>query len=449
MIDLGLRRIILGLALGVALFGATVTLTPSHAMAQSQELLDALVRAQGFYDNLALSDAEKELEDALALADRLGLGESAEAAQLHLFLGIVRQPLGGDDATAAAFREALLIDRDVALPADYSTPGLNAILDRERAALPAEQPETPEVTPPEVVTPTLNHSPVSSGFGGEPIVFQVDVPATVPVYRVVLYFRRFGESTYKDVEMAPRGETSFAHTLTGDAVCSSQIDYYIEALDRTGNILASEGDRVAPMAVSILQGGKCKGGKVTTGPPPKEIDEPGERQYVFLQISPGTAAGLVLESSTPVVNPDASVAPGLATAPFHLMVELGFIITPELHMSATYRNQFVFLTDGVEVEPIFGGKLRWWFDNDGAFVMYTAVGGGFGHVRHLITVQLNDGGGQFVDTIKHGPGHAGAGFGFGLKASDNIAFILDVYPMLLFPEVSANLDLNLGLRVAF
>ncbi len=421
------------------------------AAQDNSQLTDSLTRAQEFYDTLALSEAEKEIEDALALAERLGMGNDPAVADLHIFMGIVRQPLSGDDAAAAAFRQALLVNRDVQLPTDYATPALQSILDKERAALPPIEPIKPDppVDPPPVEGPALRHSPVSSGYAGEPLVFDAEIPPTVPVYRVVLNYRRFGESDYTTTEMAPKGDTGFAFTLPGAQVCGSRIDYYIVALDRTSAVLAEEGNRISPLSVAVLGGSTGCDGKIT-----KPIDDPppgddGERQYVFFMLSPGTGTGLVLESSTPLVNPDSDVAPGVALAPLHLNVELGVQITNSLHLSATYRNQFVFLTDGLEIEPIFGGKLRWWFDNEGDFIMYTGVGGGFGNVRHLITVTLADGQGTFNDTINHGPIHASAGFGFGYRATPNVALVFDIYPMVLFPDVSAHVDLNAGLRLSF
>ncbi len=442
--QLALTRRLVALLLGAALL--TFLSTAALADPGDEQLSASLRRAMEAYDILALDDAVKEIEGAIAMADRLGNTASPKRLELHIFHGIVLHALGDSAAASAAFQAALSIDRDAQIFEDYASPDLTGLLEAERARLPREVIADP--IEPVVTARKLNHTPPSRASAGEPLLFEAEVPATVPVYRVLLHHRRFGETSFKDTEMTPKGETRFFSTLGGEHICSAQIDYYIEALDRTGNILSTDGDRNSPRSVPVLGAkGRCGEIIVDNG---GQVEDPA-RQYVFFQLGAGGGAGLVTGNSTPLINKDANVDPGLSIAPFHLMAELGFMITDTFHISGLFRGQLVFLTDGVELEPIFGGKLRYWFDNEGDFVMYATVGGGHGFVRHLIQVQQNTPAGPiaFTDTIRHGPIHTGAGFGFGYQANRNIALLVDTYTLVLFPETSANVDLNLTLRVAF
>ncbi len=436
------------------LAGLMLPSAPAHS--QMRELDRAFTRAQEAYDLLDLQRAERIILDAIALAKRRGLGNDSITASLYIFLGVIRHPEGGDDAARDAFRQAMDIDPNVEIPPDYQTPTLMRLLDESRGGGSGgggfgnggnggnggggfEEPYFPPGST------SIVHTPVETGSSGEPMYFEAAVPPSVPLYKVVLHHRRFGENNYQTVEMAPRSQTTFMTTLGGDLVCSSQIDYYIEVLDRSNNPLVATGSASSPLNVFVFgSSGSC--GDIVIDDdgddPPSTGDDDG--QSIFLHLAGGGAFGLA--TGTPIANPDIKINPGLAPAPFHMLAEFGYIINPAIHLSAFFRGQFVLLQGGTELEPMFGAKLRWWFSRDSDFKLFTTFGAGFGFIRH--TVDLRPAA-DFIDTAQHGPLHAGFGFGFAYQFTPNFGLVGDIYAPILFPDVSVTIDATAGFRVSF
>jgi hypothetical protein len=420
------------LSLAAAALAALLLLTPAWGQGRD-ELQGSLAQAMRSYDELEFSEAERRLEDAIKLAERLGLDQDPVVADLHIFLGVVRFTVSGEEATERAFRAGLTINPDANISPDYKTPDLDVILERVRASIPRGV-GTPDPTP--VVGREIEHTPIQTANAGQPIIFEATVPPTVPLYRMQLNYRRYGDREYSILDMQPVNPTTFRVILPGDEVYTSNLDYFIEVLDRTGGILVATGGPLSPLNVIVFGGDKFKGGgKKNKKDPDPDPTPSGDRQYVFLQVSGGGGFGLA--TGTPDVMKQLEINPGIAPAPFHVIGELGFMLTQSLHLSGFYRAQIV------EPENLFGAKLKWWFDSDSDWMAYTGVGGGYGRVRH--TVDLRPAA-EFVDTTREGPFHGGVGFGFGYKIGANVMFVIDFYTLILFPDISAHLDGNLGFR---
>lgn len=403
------------------------------------ELETSLRQSMTSYDNLEFGEAERRLEDAISLAERLGLDGDPLVADLYIFLGVVRFTISGEEATEKAFAQGLKLNPDANINPDYKTPDLEVILERVRATVPRNNVGTPDPAP--VVGREIEHTPVQTANAGQPVIFEAAVPPTVPLYRMQLNFRRYGEREYSVLEMEPINPTTFRISLPGDEVYTSNIDYFIEALDRTGGILVATGGPLSPLNIIVFGGDQYKGnggkGKGKGSPDPDPTPQ-GERQYVFLQVSGGGGFGLA--TGSPVVMSQLEINPGLAPAPFHVVGELGFMLTRSLHLSGFYRAQIV------ERDDLFGAKLKWWFDSESSWRAYTGVGGGYGRVRH--TVDLRPAA-AFVDTTREGPFHGGVGFGFGYAFNDHFMMVIDFYTLILFPDISAHMDGNFGFRVSF
>ncbi|MEO1271795.1 MAG: hypothetical protein AAFX99_27190 [Myxococcota bacterium] len=420
------------LALLMVLAAALMT-APAAAQDMVQQLEAAHQAAQDNYDVLQLAEAERGLEEAISKAQRFSVDDPV-VAKLHMMLGIVRFAVTRDeDAAYAQFVQALNIDRTATIDEDYQTPSLLAVYERALATVP--EPQTPVITPDES---SVKHTPVESANTGKPIRISVEVPEQIPLYRVVLNYRHYGERQYTSLEMAPSGPTAFSATIPGEEVRTSQIDYFIEVLNRTGEILVSASSPTSPFSVVIF------------GDDSNEIDDelkPDlERQYIFLQLGIGSGGGFA--TAEPVFHPQIEIDPGLAPSPLLAMVEVGFLITPSLHLSGFYRAQIL------ERDDLGGGKLKWWFDNEGDWTLYTGVGGGYGRVRHTVdlgdaTCDLPASGCGFVDTTREGPYHIGLAFGAAYNLSPNFAVVTDFYTMFLFPDISAHIDAVLALRASY
>lgn len=440
------HRTLLSLACVSALGVAALTASP-EAVAQGSQMVrqleDALTRATNKYDTLQLQEAERELEEAIAQAHRFGVSDPV-LARLHVMLGVVRYGLTQDEQDAYdQFVSAVEVDRNVDIHPDYKTPTLAEVMERARAAVPNNGGGggsngggggEPEV----IGRPEMNHSPVETATFGKPIALSADVPPTVPLYRITLNYRRYGEREFKTIEMRPETESRFGATIPAEEVKTSQIDYFIEVVDRTGKILVSSGGPTSPNNIVVF-------GSDGTDLPPDEVGDgtSSGRQFVFLQLTVGSGMGFA--TANPHFHPDLRINPGLALAPLHVNGELGVMITPDVHLAAFTRFQIVERPQGGDQE-IFGGRLRWWFDNEGDFQMYTGLGGGYGRVRHTVNLAPVI---DFVDTTAEGPIHAGVNFGVAYMLSANFGLVADFYTLILFPDVSAHLDGTVGIRTSF
>lgn len=423
---------LVGLGLGVVTSGEAPAQAQGSQMVRQLE--EALSRAVNKYDTLQLQAAEKELQDAISQGLRFGVNDPV-MAKLHVMLGVVRYGLTQDEGDAyEAFVAALEVDQGAQIHADYQTPTLEAIMDRARAAVPPKTGGGGGKVEPEVIgRPEMKHVKIETASFGKAIDFVAEVPPTVPLYRITLNYRRYGEREYKTLEMRPDTETRFLATLPGAEVRSNQIDYYIEVLDRTGKILVASGGPGSPLNIVIF-------GTDGSDLPEEPVDPPssGGRQWVYLNLLGGTGIGFA--TAPPRYYPDLEIVPGLAPAPFHVYGELGLKVSPEVDVGALYRYQVV------EQEPVFaGGRVRWWFDNEGTVQMYTGVDGGYGRIRHTVNLAPVV---DFVDTTAEGPFFGGVDFGFAFMFGANVGLMLDFHTVFLFPDLSAHLDASFGLRLA-
>ena len=209
-----------------------VALTPTSAMAQDDPVLqEKLSGAMEDYDILELDSAESKLMDAIEHANTKGLS-GPQVAKVYVMLGIVLFANGDEDGTKSSFISALETYPQAQIPAVYETPELAELMEKARKeAKPATNNGN---TANNGGSGEFEHKPVTRADGGKPLTFEVFVPETMPVFRVTLYHRRFGEGSFVETEMKPTSATVFSTTLPGDQVSTSQIDYYIVAYDRAG-----------------------------------------------------------------------------------------------------------------------------------------------------------------------------------------------------------------------
>ncbi len=422
-----------------------------HSAAQNSSKLErALAKAQKAYDELEFEDAELLLEGAIGRAKQQGLDQDPTTARLYIFLGIIRFSTTGEPEAEQAFIEALTIDPSAEIDPDYRTPNLDKVFERARGqAGGGFPPDTGTGFPPDTGTgfppdtggpPSLQHTPVRTANAGRPLRFEAQIPQTLPVYRVVLHYRRFGERNFSTLDMRPVGRSSFVVDLDGRQVDSSQMDYFIEALDRTGGILIAAGGPSSPLQITVFGGSNNFS---SPEPDPEPDGDSGERQYVFISLTASTGLGLATGTPDAVRFPqfaNINVDAGIAPSPFSANAELGVMITPAVHISGFFRLQIP------EITMLGGAKLRYWFENEGDFRLNVGIGGGFGEVSHIVDLRPAA---DFTSFTKEGPIHVGVPFGAIFGLSENFALVLDLYAMALFPVFSIHGDLHLGIRASF
>jgi hypothetical protein len=410
--------------------GAAATLLLVLAAAEPATAQDGgsleqrLTQAMDAYDNFELEQAATLLDESLASAARQGSRDPV-VADLYLMRGIVAWAMSGDrDQTIRFFTQGLEVHRDATLNVYYATPDLTRMLEQARATLP-ELPRTP--------TNVLRHQPAVTVRSGQALDLVAEIERGAEVERVVLFYRPAGQARYVSRPLDIQTPTRFAAQVPPEASLQGiQLEYYLEALGDSGEVLGHSGTAAVPHAVVILAGG---------GEPPRRTD----RRLLGAALGVGTGGGLATGEPL-VMGNDVDLNPGVALTPLHLYADVTFRLVEALELGPFLRLQTVLLQDGVETEFLVGGKLKWFFDDVGSPRMYASLGAGYGYVRHTVDLSPTV---DFVDTTREGPFHGGVGFGVAWLFTENVGLLGDVYAMVLFDEVSVQLDLNLGLYLAF
>lgn len=415
----------------IALAGC-VALAPTVAQAQpltGEQRVRALIdQSLDHYDTLMLEDAVRVLLEALQVAESEAV-DGAIVAEAHLMLGIVDHALYADsDRTIDHFVRGLTEDRSAELNPYYTNPELDGLLAASRERVPDE----PDI-PPEPVT-VLQHMPIVTARSGQPVTVLASIPDGTGVRRVVLGYRGFGQERYQLTTMQLSSPVDFFATISGTDTeeAGLQLEYFLQALGEDDRILDSSGSPNSPHVVVMLDADPSTGQEAIG-------------DAVSFAIGAGTGGGLATGEPL-VMGGRVDLNPGVAVTPLHLYADLGIYFADVFQFVPFLRLQLVLLENGVEVEPLVGAKLRWYFLAEAKTRMYASFGGGWGHVRH--TVDLNPTV-NFVDTTKEGPFHGGVGFGYVYMFAENVGVLVDIYTMVLFDEVSVQLDLNAGLLFSF
>jgi len=481
----------------VASLGAltlAMTALPSVAFAQEDQIQSLLDSAIEDYDLVMVEDAEAKLLEAVEIAKTKGIS-GPTVAKVYVMLGIVRFANNRDAAeTKRSFISAVEADASAEIDSVYQTPELNEIMDEARAeAKPSSSNNGGDNGGGDASS--FKHPAITTADAGQPLTIEAFVPESMPVFRMVVHHRRFGEEAYVSTEMKPTSTTRFAGAIPSNKVTSSQLEYYIEALDRGGNVLASQGTDSDPLVAVILgsdgsggdgnngnggdgNGGDGNGGDGNNTELPDGEDQ--ETKNVYVTLGGGSDVGF-LPGGTPTANPvGREVQPGIAPAFGHGLLDLGWIINTTMRLGLYFRWQFSPAQDfalvpeeskggsfpqtkdecfgfGLPGDCLLGLKYKYFFSKGGASSVrfYSSVGLGVGRVRNWLRLRevakLSDGsnnpncegkstlidpaqGTEYCyirDTVRTGWGHFGLGAGVAVPLGKFVEFNADTYLMFL------------------
>ncbi|MBN1947393.1 MAG: hypothetical protein JW797_17110 [Bradymonadales bacterium] len=432
------RTIVLSLAWALVL--TLLPLPQSHrtAWAQSgsteQRLLSALGEAEELYETLDLEMAAERVVDAIELAESVGYSGPA-LANLYLMMGIIESALGDDNSLVVdAFAAGLAIDQNAELNPYYATPTLRQLFEQATEMVP-EQPVGSQTTTTTTTTSPpgqlVQHTPPATIRAGEPVPLVAITEGSFGIDRILLSYRSAGSRAYEHRDLTQVRQGEFVGEIPGGYTEEGiQVEYFLEALGRSNELLEQSGSSSYPHAVIILHEGAA--------PTPRD-------RIVTIVAGPGTGGGLA--TGEPVVmGSDVDLNPGVAITPLHFYLDATFALAGGFELGPFVRLQTVLLTDGVELETILGGKLKWFFTDGEPLRMYLSFGGGWGNVRHTVDLKPTV---DFVDTTREGPYHGGIGFGIAYLFNKHVGLVADIYTMVLFDQVSVQLDLNAGILVSF
>ena len=440
---------------------AAVVLAPSTARAEDvdKQVQKMNKRAMDDYDSLEFESARRTLQDAVQMLRANGLDETPLAAKTYANLGIVYiNGFKDRNRGQQQFVNALKIQPDYKLDPAVATPELDEAFQaavkqvakmggKSKPKPVTPPPATPKpVTPPPVEKPPetpptppstpgeevhgLQHTPVDESRPNAPIPVRAKLGSDVGATRVFLFFRGSGQEDFLSVPMKNASGAEWVGVIPADAVTGKSIQYYLEARDARGRAVVNAGSGPSPFVVVISDTAAAP-----TNVPEVDVEDPlmkerlakkrkdeehkSTRDHLFIFVMPGFGFGVepagnhtevAWQFQTQGANMNRFIqqpvgATGIAVAPFHLAVELGYLITPKLSLSIFGRFQLV---TGANAETVrvtgmesgattkaFGAvavlaRARYRF-LEGRFHPYIHVDLGGGEIRHVLDISSAEG----------------------------------------------------------
>ncbi len=466
-----------------------------QAVAQEDETVQKVVelnkRALASFSNLDVEDAANLLKEALDLCASGQMEQHPAAARTHVHMGVVYVAgLKQREQGLEEFKKALRIDPNIKVTKSLANPEVQAAFQEAAMDMPeAGATAAPEQALPAAAAPTaqpvgtLFHAPVSEGIAGQASLVKAQVPTSLTVTRVVVAYRAEGEKDYATVELNVLDSGWYQGQIPASAASGSMINYYLEAFNDQGQLVAQNGSRSEPHVIALGEGGIINGvsaapegdGGSSEGGVGYDDDDSSGGGFLWFSLSVGSGFGY--HSGQPEANrtgdpgDDGSVDKltnsGVAMARLlHIKPEFGYFATDSLLLSLQGRFQLVngaSSVKGSEVEKNPGAckggtchpstfalavlaKATWFLGEPGVVTPFLSLAAGGGQIRHVVNVGNLTGcpSGGCKDTVVGGPFLAGAGFGISVELSESLSLLASADALVGLPKTMANLDINLG-----
>ncbi len=207
--------------------------------------------------------SQRKLEQALELANKLGLAKKPEMAQTNLLSGITAIS-GFNDLYRGLhyFAVAARLSPKIQVPKELATPQLVQMFKKAKEALKAVG------KPPTIILGTeegkvesgnkkaqpaalgLIHVPVDTAKRGFPVPLKARAGIDVQAHKVFLFYRSQGKVKFKRLPMR-KSKGVFRANIPPATTNGRYLHYYVEALDPRGRRSASNGSARSPNVVII------------------------------------------------------------------------------------------------------------------------------------------------------------------------------------------------------
>ncbi len=423
---------------GLLLSLSALCVTPQTVLAQSslEEAFELSKSAMEDYDFLELESADAKIMQAAQIVENLGMADK-NAANVYVAQGIVSYgrfkdsaPAIADERAFSAFLKALTLNENAAIPKDYRTTELEAIMARAREAIAT----TPKTTIATIagVKPVIEHAPSSAHPRCAPLEISATVPQHPDVYRVTLHYAQDEQPGFDAVEMKPDSDApdTLRAIIPGLNTQGDRVRYYIEATDRAGKSLTNAGSESQPITTVLT--GNC------VGLSHDEIVAQYGDPLFQLSVMLGTGLGIVegetytipttLNGST-VTSASAysGVDTGVATMPLHLRASAVFNLPANFQLGAYVRGQLINIVGKGRKLPKDTGNIS--MIDDGEVVGNLMVGA---TVRYLAIASQPY---RLYVGLEFGWGGANATIFTGSKFNDFKAIYLIKGPFHIAPEI--------------
>lgn len=236
------------------------------------------------YLDTRFADAEKKIQEAIALCEPQGACSDKVQARLHAALGVVYVGgMGKRDEGKAEFVAALGKDAAVALDKDLVSPEIEAAFadaKRNPGGAPPTGPTPPTPSGPPA-SPTgggdLIHSPAVESATLTPLPLYTALPKGLVAARVQVFYKAFGATDWKSIDLR-----SVSPGWGGEIPCldvgsaTGALVYYVQAFDAEKNLLAWTGTRGAPTSVPIKSSIEGEAPHLPGEQPPLRCPDPGD-----------------------------------------------------------------------------------------------------------------------------------------------------------------------------
>jgi len=364
----------------------------------------------GDYLETRFPDAEKKLQQALALCEPEGACSNKVRAQIHAALGVVY--VGGmsrRDEGKGEFVAALKKDATVTLEADLVSPEIEAAFAEAKrgGSTAAPTPPTPS-GPPASATGSgdLIHTPPAEQATLTPLPIYAELPRGITAEKAQVFYKPFGATAWKSLDLRRIGAGWGAEIPCLDVgSATGSLVYYIQAFDGEKNLLSWTGTRGAPASVLIKSSIEGEAPHLPGEPAPLKCPDPGDCPPEF----PGCHGSKVTEP--PPCEPGSActdVAPVKTWKNWvSLAIQQDFLSLSSSTATCAGSNEYVCFTDG---DKYYGGIP---YEKSG-----DEVSGGLRFATTRILAGYDRAIGSFSVGVR-----LGVAFGGGPKAEEGRAFL--------------------------
>jgi hypothetical protein len=440
-------------------------------------------------------EAEHLLLGAIQDAVQADLDSNPALVSAHGVLGLLYSRGIKDDRRAVEhFKQALRLNPDLKLNKSSSTPEADKNFARAWAEIQAGDDDAPSAAP-------VDEASVGSDGLICPASAQVQAGDDVTLRclttnsaaaKVTLSFKPAGQGGFRSLPMAstPSADGSritWTGRIPGSATAGQSLPYFIEARDKNGTLIARLGAEASPNLIAIT--GSAQSDAAGSDEEPDDTEqaertdqtddhdplarhrearrrERGSKGTGWFSLAVGTGFGWAKGGQTEAFGKadDLQSKAGLAWASLGQAVpEIGYFLDNNWALSVMGRLQYVptgqslyesDYNDSVASQVAKGAwaallRLLYFGEEEGGWRFYggAAVGGGEGF-RFRVTVPKSHLG-DVKDTQRGGPLVAGLAGGALCRLGKGWQWVFETGFLVGFPDSSAVLDLNTGIRAEF
>ncbi len=444
----------------------------TSAFAQNTSLSQAVSLSKSAmedYDFLELESADTKLIQAVQIIENLGVTDPS-VANIYIAQGIVSYgrfkdsaPAIADERAFSAFLKALTLNEEITIPSDYRSEEVESIFERAKATIEAAPPSSAIAL--SAVKPSIEHTPVTTTHRCSALELRANVPAHPDIYRVYLYYAVDQQRGYTTVEMHPTLEASDVLTATIPAleIQGSKIQYYMEAQNRLGEVVANVAN--APLPLTIEMTGECDG--LSKSDIAQSYGDPLFQLSILAGTGLGVVSGNVENCLAPAGGGECnastqgsqlvSVKTGMASLPFHLRGSAIFNLPKHFQVGLYVRGQIINIVsktlsknakDNIDTPEIYnimlGAVVRYLALHEQPYRLYVGLEIGWGGAN--ASVPLHEKFNNFVDIYLYkGPVHVAPEIGFLWSFHKNVGMAFELAVPIHFPDKpSAHFDLSVG-----